>query len=276
MTEIGKFNKLQIIREVDFGVYLDGEDYGEILMPKKYLTENYKVDDFVDVFVYLDSEDRIVATTEKPYAMVGEFAFLKVVAVNEFGAFLDWGLIKDLLVPFNQQKQKMEEGEFYLVYIYLDEKSERIAASSKLDKFLDKEPVDYEEGQEVNLIIDKQTNIGYKAIINNTHWGVIFKNEIFQPLTKGQKIKGYIKKIREDKKIDLSLYKKGYEKVDDSLNTILDILKENNGFIPISDKSSPETIYNMFGISKKTYKKIIGALYKKKLISIEENGIKLK
>ena len=276
MTEIGKFNKLQIIREVDFGVYLDGEDYGEILMPKKYLPENYKVDDFVDVFVYLDSEDRIVATTEKPYAMVGEFAFLKVVAVNEFGAFLDWGLIKDLLVPFNQQKQKMEEGEFYLVYIYLDEKSERIAASSKLDKFLDKEPVDYEEGQEVNLIIDKQTNIGYKAIINNTHWGVIFKNEIFQPLTKGQKIKGYIKKIREDKKIDLSLYKKGYEKVDDSLNTILDILKENNGFIPISDKSSPETIYNMFGISKKTYKKIIGALYKKKLISIEENGIKLK
>ena len=276
MTEIGKFNNLQITREVDFGVYLDGEDYGEILMPKKYLPENYKIDDFIDAFVYLDSEDRIIATTEKPYAMVGEFAFLKVVAVNEFGAFLDWGLIKDLLVPFNQQKHKMEEGESYLVYIYLDEKSERIAASSKLDKFLDKQPADYEEGQEVNLIIDKQTNIGYKAIVNNTHWGVIFKNEIFQTLTKGQQIKGYIKKIREDNKIDLSLYKKGYEKVDDSLNKILEILKEHNGFISISDKSSPETIYKMFGISKKTYKKIIGSLYKKKLIYIDKNGIRLK
>ncbi|MCK5822909.1 MAG: GntR family transcriptional regulator [Bacteroidales bacterium] len=275
MTEIGKINKLQILREVDFGVYLDGDDYGEILMPKKYLPENYKIDDFIEAFVYLDSEDRIVATTEKPYAMVDDFAFLKVVAVNEFGAFLDWGLIKDLLVPFNQQKQKMEEGQSYLVYIYLDEKSERIAASSKLDKFLDKQPVDYKEGQEVNLIISKQTNIGYKAIINNTHWGVIYKNEVFQTLTKGQKIKGYIKKIREDEKIDLSLYKKGYEKVDDSLNIILEILENHDGFISVTDKSSPETIYEMFGISKKTYKKSIGALYKKKLISIENNGIKL-
>lgn len=276
MTEIGKINKLKILREVDFGVYLDGEDYGEILMPKKYLPENYKVDDFVDVFVYLDSEDRIVATTEKPYAMVEEFAFLKVVAVNEFGAFLDWGLIKDLLVPFNQQKQKMEEGESYLVYIYLDEKSERIAASSKLDKFLDKQPPDFQEGQEVDLIICNKTNIGYKAIVNNTHWGVIYKNEVFQTLSKGQKTKGYIKKIREDNKIDLNLYKQGYEKVDDSLNKILNILKEHDGFISITDKSSPEIIYEMFGLSKKTYKKIIGSLYKKRLILIEKNGIKLK
>jgi len=276
MTEIGKLNKLQILREVDFGVYLDGENYGEILMPKKYLPENYKIDDFVEVFVYLDSEDRIIATTEKPYAMVGDFAFLKVVAVSDFGAFLDWGLLKDLLVPFNQQKQKMEEGQSYLVYIYLDEKSERIAASSKLDKFLDKQPVDYQEEQEVNLIICNKTNIGYKAIINNTHWGVLYTNEVFQTLEKGQKIKGYIKKVREDKKIDLSLYKQGYEKVDDSLNKILDTLKKHDGFIPVTDKSSPETIYKMFGLSKKTYKKIIGALYKKRLISIEKDGIKLK
>ncbi|MBE9468923.1 MAG: GntR family transcriptional regulator [Bacteroidetes bacterium] len=275
MTEIGKTNKLQILREVDFGVYLDGDNYGEILMPKKYLPENYKIDDFVEAFVYLDSEDRIVATTEKPYAMVGEFAFLKVVAVNEFGAFLDWGLIKDVLVPFNEQKQKMEEGQSYLVYIYLDEKSERIAASSKLDKYLEEESTDYQEGQEVNLIISNKTNIGYKAIINHTHWGVIYQNEIFQTLTKGQKIKGYIKKSREDNKIDLSLYKQGYEKVDDSLAKVLFVIKNNNGFISVTDKSSPKIIYEMFGISKKTYKKIIGALYRRKIISIEKDGIKL-
>ncbi len=276
MTEIGKINNLKILREVDFGVYLDGEDYGEILMPKKYLPENYKIDDFIEAFVYLDSEDRIIATTEKPYAKVGEFAFLKVIAVNSFGAFLDWGLLKDLLVPFNQQKIKMEEGQFYIVYIYLDEKSERIVASSKLDKFLDKQPPDFQEGQEVNLMICNKTNIGYKAIVNNTHWGVIYKNEVFQTLTKGQKTKGYIKKIREDNKIDLNLYKQGYEKVDDSLNKILNILKDHDGFISITDKSSPETIYEMFGLSKKTYKKIIGSLYKKRLILIEKNGIKLK
>ncbi len=276
MVEIGKTNKLKINREVDFGVYLDGENYGEILMPKKYLAENYKIDDFVEVFVYLDSEDRIIATTEKPYAMVGDFALLKVVAVSSFGAFLDWGLIKDLLVPFNQQKQEMEEGKSYIVYVYFDEKSERIAASSKLDKFLDKQPVNFQEGQEVNLLICNQTDIGYKAIINNTHWGVLYKNEVFQTLKTGQKIKGYIKKIREDNKIDLNLYKQGYEKVDDSLNKILDILKKHDGFIAVTDKSSPEIIYKMFGISKKTYKKIIGALYKKRLISIEKAGIKLK
>ena len=276
MVEIGKTNKLKINREVDFGVYLDGENYGEILMPKKYLAENYKIDDFVEVFVYLDSEDRIIATTENPYAMVGDFALLKVVAVSSFGAFLDWGLIKDLLVPFNQQKQEMEEGKSYIVYVYFDEKSERIAASSKLDKFLDKQPVNFQEGQEVNLLICNQTDIGYKAIINNTHWGVLYKNEVFQTLKTGQKIKGYIKKIREDNKIDLNLYKQGYEKVDDSLNKIIDILKKHDGFIAVTDKSSPEIIYKMFGISKKTYKKIIGALYKKRLISIEKAGIKLK
>ncbi len=275
MADIGKTNNLKIVKEVDFGIYLDGGEHGEILLPSRYVPENYKVDEYLKVFIYLDSEDRFIATTEKPYAMVGDFALLKVVSVSTVGVFLNWGLPKDLMVPFREQSPNMEEGKSYMVRIYVDKKSNRIAATTRLDRYLDNEPACFLAGEEVELLICNQTDIGYKAIINNTHWGVLYTNEVFQPLKSGQIIKGYIKKVRDDNKIDLSLHKPGYERVDDVTEIILNVLKQKGGFLPVTDKSSPETIYKLFGVSKKTYKKAIGAIYKKKLITIENDGIKL-
>jgi uncharacterized protein len=275
MAEIGKQNTLRIDRELDFGVYLDGEELGDILLPRRYVPEDCKVDDLIDVFVYFDSEDRIIATTEKPTITIGEFGMLKVLAVNEIGAFLEWGLLKDLLVPFSEQKQKMEVGKSYLVYAYIDHVTNRIVASAKIDKFLDNIPADYTVGQAVDLIIENQTDFGYKAIINNSHWGVLYNNEVFQSLEKGQHIAGFIKKIRDDDKIDLCLDKPGFEKVDILSEKIINVLKENNGFIALSDKSPAELIYDMFGVSKKTFKKAIGALYKQRLIIIENEGIRI-
>jgi predicted RNA-binding protein (virulence factor B family) len=275
MLEIGRLNKLRVLKEVDFGVYLDGEEFGEILLPKKYVPKNCRPGSIIEVFIYLDSEDRIIATTQKPYAMVGEFAELKVVSVSAAGAFLDWGLQKDLLVPFREQKQKMIKGKSYVVYVYFDEKSDRIAASAKLHKYLGKAPIDFRPGEDVDLLIYDETGMGYNAIINNTHMGLIYKNDIFQTLETGQKIKGYIKNIREDDKIDLLLQKPGYEKVDDISKKILELIKQHDGFVSVTDKSPPEVIYKTFGVSKKTYKKAIGALFKKRLITIEDDGIKL-
>lgn len=275
MAEIGKLNKLVVLKELDFGVYLDGQDQGEILMPIRYVHMDLKIGDSVDVFVYLDSEDRIIATTEKPFALVGDFALLEVVSVNGIGAFLDWGLMKDLFVPFREQKQKMEVGYSYVVHIYVDEQSGRIVGSAKVENFLDKTPPEFKEGQEVDLIIYTQTDIGYKAIVNNTHTGVLFDSDVFRTLHRGERTKGYIKKIRPDQKIDLLLDRPGYEKVDELSKKILDKLKEEKGYIALSDKSPADDIYDMFGISKKNFKKAIGALYKGRLITIEENGIKL-
>jgi hypothetical protein len=274
MADIGVLNNLRVVKEVDFGVYLDGGEHGEILLPRRYVPENCKVDDIIRVFIYLDSEDRLIATTERPYAMVGDFALLKVVAVESAGAFLDWGLPKDLLVPFSEQSPIMEEGKSYVVRVYVD-KSNRIAGTTRLDRYLDNDPGNFHVSQKVELLICNQTDIGYKAIINGTHWGVLYYNEVFQSLKSGQKTKGYIKKVRDDNKIDLSLQKLGYEKVDDITETILGVLKEQGGFISVSDKSTPETIHKLFGVSKKTYKKAIGAIYRKRLITIENNGIKL-
>ncbi len=275
MAKIGVLNNLRVVKEVDFGVYLDGGEHEEILLPRRYVPECCKVDDNIRVFIYLDSEDRFIATTESPYAMVGDFALLKVVAVESVGAFLDWGLLKDLLVPYSEQSPTMETGKSYIVRIYVDKKTNRIAATTRLDRYLDNEPGDFHAGQEVELLICNQTDIGYKAIINGTHWGVLYSNEVFQPLKSGQKRRGYIKKVRDDNKIDLSLHKPGYERVDDITDTILNVLKEQGGFISVTDKSPPETINKLFGVSKKTYKKAIGAIYKKKLITIENDGIKL-
>ncbi|MEZ5199446.1 MAG: S1-like domain-containing RNA-binding protein [Bacteroidales bacterium] len=276
MVEIGRINNLRVVKEVDFGVYLDGGDMGEILLPQKYVVpEDYEKTGFLDVFIYLDSEDRLIATTEKPFAKVGEFAFLKVAAVNKYGAFLDWGLPKDLLVPFREQKQNMEEGKSYVVYIYVDNESQRIAASAKVDKFLDLTPIEYVDGEEVDLMIYSETDIGFKAIINRAHWGILYKNEVFQKLKTGDAVKGYIKKIRDDNKIDLSLQKTGFELMDEVAENILAKLKEKNGFIPVGDKSSPETISAYFGISKKSFKKSVGLLYKKRLITLENEGIRL-
>ena len=275
MLEIGRLNNLRVVKEVDFGVYLDGGEFGEILLPKKYVPKDCLPGSIIEVFIYLDSEDRIIATTQKPYAMVGEFAELKVVSVSEVGAFLDWGLQKDLLVPFREQKQKLIKGKSYVVYVYFDEESERIAASTKLNKHLGKAPIDFQPREEVDLLIYDETEIGYNAIINNTHKGLIYKNDIFQTLKTGQKMKGYIKNIREDGKIDLLLQKPGYGKVDDLSQKILELIKQHDGFVAVTDKSPPEIIYKKFGVSKKTYKKAIGALFKKRLITIEDDGIKL-
>jgi len=275
MVEIGRINKLAYVRETDNGVYLDGLELGEILMPQKFVTADVKETGFASVFVYTDSEDRLVATTEEPFVKVGEFATLEVKANSKFGAFLDWGLPKDLLVPFREQKAKMREGGKYMVYVYLDLQTNRIAASAKLDKFLDNTPPEYKIGDEVDLLITEETDIGYKAIINSEHWGILYRNQVFQQLEAGLKTKGYISKVRTDEKIDLLLEKPGFEKVDAISEKILNELKENRGFMAVSDKSSPDMIQAMFGISKKNFKKAIGGLYKKRLISFESDGIKL-
>lgn len=275
MTEIGKLNTLRVVKELDFGVYLDGAELGEILMPIRYVPENCTIDAMVEVFIYLDSEDRIIATTQMPYAMVGQFACMEVVMVNEVGAFLDWGLQKDLLVPFREQKVKMEEGKSYVVYVYFDTESNRIAASAKLDQFFDLEPAEYEEGQEVDLLIFSQTDMGYKAIVNNINEGMLYANEVFQVLHKGQRIKGFIKKVRDDGKLDLCIQKPGFEKVDELADKILAYLRKNEGFLNVTDKTPPEVISTMFGSSKKTFKKAVGALYRKKIIKLETDGITL-
>ena len=275
MVNIGKYNTLRVIKEVGFGVYLDGENEGEILMPSRYVPDNCQIGDYVDVFIYLDSEDRPIATTEKPYAQVGEFAMLRVKSVNKIGTFLDWGIMKDLLVPFREQKVTMTEERSYLVYIYVDEQSQRIVASAKLNKFLNKSVPEYVTGQEVDLIIESETDLGYKAIVNNLHWGILYENEVFEQLSKGLKIKGYIKKIRTDNKIDLSMHPLGYEKIDPISQMILDDLKKQGGFIAVSDKSDAEHVYRIFGISKKSFKQAAGALYKSRLITIGTDGIRL-
>jgi len=275
MTEIGKINTLEVVRETDNGFYLDGQNLGEILMPRKFITDEVRSQGWADVFVYTDSEDRLVATTEKPLAMVGDFAFLKVVATSSFGAFLDWGLPKDLLVPFREQKAKMVEGGNYLVYLFLDTLTNRIAASAKIDKFLDNTPPEYEPGEEVRLIIAEETDLGYKAIVNSLHWGMLYNNQLYQKLSPGMKITGYINKVRDDEKIDLLLEKPGYEKVDAISQKILDELRKNRGFMAVSDNTSPEMINALLGISKKNFKKAIGSLYKKHLITFDSDGIRL-
>jgi len=275
MTEIGKINHLYVVKEVDFGIYLDGGDLGEILMPKRYVPEGTQPEDTIEAFIYLDSEDRLVATTEKPLAMVDEFALLEVVSVTQVGAFLNWGLPKDLFVPFREQRQPMEEGKMYLVFVYLDTNTKRIAASSKIEQYLDNIPIDYDENEEVDLIIVNETDLGFNAIIDNSHLGILYKNEVFQTLNPGDKVQGYIKKIRTDGKIDLRLDKIGYEKITSFVDRIIVELQKNNGFLPLTDKSSPEEIYKTFKISKKNFKAAIGALYKKRFITLEENGIRL-
>jgi len=275
MLEIGRMNTLQVLRSTDFGLFLDGGKLGDVLLPNRYVSNDLKLGDYVEVFIMLDSEDRLTATTQKPYAMVDEFANLRVVSVTGIGAFLDWGLPKDLLVPFREQKIKMREGQSYMVRIYLDRVSGRLAASTKLDKFLDKTDASYEPGEKVDLLICAKTDLGYKAIINGAHWGVIFHNEAFLPLERGQCLEGFIKQVRPDGKIDLCLQKPGYEKVTDLTDVILNHLKQQGGFMPVTGKSSPEEIHALFGVSKKTYKQAIGALYKKRLIEFTDNGTKL-
>jgi len=275
MAKIGRINTLTVKRIRDYGTHLDGGDSGDILLPKRYVPEKCQPGDEVEVFVYVNKEDRLRATTQKPYATVGQFAKLRVAANTSSGSFLDWGLQKDLLVPKKEQHGRMEKDKSYIVYVFLDEKTNRITASAKLDKFLSPEPPDYNEGEEVDLIIYDQTDMGYKAVVNNSHGGMVYKNEVFQKLHLGQQLKGYIKKIREDGKIDLSLQQSGYKRVDDISRSILKTIKDHGGRIAVTDKSAPEDIYSLFGVSKKVFKQAIGALYKKRRITMDTKGIKL-
>jgi len=275
MAEIGKINRLEIVRTTAGGLVLDGGTLGEILMPNRYVSNAGNPGDTIEVFLMLDSEERLIATNLRPYAMVGEFAALRVAAVTRIGAFLSWGLPKDLFVPFREQKIEMQEGRTYVVRIYLDETSGRIAASSKLDKFLDLAPANYKLAEKVQLLICAKTDLGFKAIVNGRHWGILFYNVVFTPLEMGQKIEGYIKQVRPDGKLDLCLQKPGFGKVKALTDVILEYLKSQGGFMPITDKNPPEEIYRLFGVSKKSYKMAIGTLYKKRLITFENDGTKL-
>ena len=276
MIDIGRKNTLKIARETSVGLYLEDEDENDILLPTKYCPEIFEIGQELEVFVYLDHEERPVATTLTPKINFNEFALLQVSSVEEVGAFVDWGMEKELLVPFREQRQKMKEGRWYVVYLDLDPKTNRLFASNRLDRYLQNDILTVEAGEEVSLVVMQKNDLGYGVIINHIHKGLIFENEIFQEVRVGDAMKGYVKKIREDNKIDISLQPQGYEKFNDvNSQKIYDELIANNGFLPLNDKSSPEDIYDTLGISKKAFKKAIGSLYKDRKISIEGNGIQL-
>ena len=275
MVQIGKINTL-LIKDIKAGVVqLDGGGLGDILLKGRYTARKFSPGEEIEAFVYLDRDQCLLATLQKPYAIVGEFAKLTVVATTEAGAFLGWGLEDDLFVPKSEQQNNMRQGKAYVVFVFLSEKSNRITASSKLDKFLNTQSPEYAVGEEVDLIVYAKSEIGYSAVVNNLHVGMIYENEVFQRLLIGQRQKGYIKKIRADFKIDLQLQKTGYRGVDDVSQTILNTIKDSGGMVAVTDKSAPEDIYKLFGVSKKVFKKAIGALYKKKLIILDSDGVKL-
>jgi predicted RNA-binding protein (virulence factor B family) len=277
MALVGRYNSLQVVKHTNFGLYLDGAQDGEILLPNRYIPKDIpsEDEDWLNVFIYLDSDDKLIATTEKPKVQVGEFASLKVVEVNSIGIFLDWGLPKDLLLPYSEEKRPLKAGDYCVVHVYLDKHTRRITATSRLDRYLDKVPANYAVGQEVDLLVVEETAMGFKAVINNRHWGLIHKNEVFKFLRSGKQEKGFIKEIRSDGNISLSLQPVG-EQLASSLNTkILDTLRQNNGVLPVSDKSDPAVISNLFGVSKGNFKKAIGALYKQGQIVIHADRIEL-
>ncbi|MBH3437236.1 GntR family transcriptional regulator [Pseudomonas luteola] len=277
MALIGRFNSLQIIKRTDFGLYLDAEQDGEILLPNRYIPKDQPTEagDWINVFVYLDSEDRIIATTQKPKVQVGQFASLKVVEVNRIGIFLDWGLPKDLLLPHSEEKRPLQVGDYCVVYVYIDQRTHRITATARLDRYLDTVPASYTSGQAVDLLVAEQTPMGFKAIIEGKHWGLIHQNEVFKFLRSGMQEKGFIKDVRPDGKISLSLQPLGRQAVDALGQQILGLAKARNGVLEVSDKSSPELISKLFGVSKGTFKKAIGGLYKQGLIVIYDDRIEL-
>ncbi|MDA8895901.1 S1-like domain-containing RNA-binding protein [Bacteroidia bacterium] len=275
MAEIGQYNLIKVSRMVDFGLFLDDEEDGDILLPKRYIPAGTKVGDMLKVFVYLDSEDRIIATTETPKAQAEQFACLDVIEVNRVGAFLDWGLPKDVLLPFREQKKEPKVGDKVFVFIYFDRASDRIVASQRYEKFLSNEEKELEERQEVELIIAQKTPLGFKVIIEQCYIGLIYDNEIFSAIKVGDTTKGYISKIREDGKIDVALQKGGAEKATDLSGIILEKLRENKGFLAVHDKTDPDLIKKMFAVSKKTFKKALGTLYRNQEITISEDGIYL-
>lgn len=275
MIEIGAFNNLKILRDTDPGLFLGNDEDNEVLLPNRYVPQDFNIGDDIDVFVYLDNEERLVAVTDKPHIKKGDFALLRCNAISDFGAFLDWGMVKELFCPFKEQAFKMVKGGWYLVYCYLDEKTNRLVASSKTNRFLDNSELTVSIYDEVDLIVSHPSEIGMNVIVNKTHLGLVYSNSIFQDLNIGDQLKGVVKKIRPGNKLDISLQKIGYRNIEPSAQLLLDLIHRQNGFLNINDKSSPETIKSVAQMSKKSFKKAIGALYKQRLIRLEADGIYL-
>ncbi|QTN46466.1 GntR family transcriptional regulator [Ectopseudomonas mendocina] len=277
MAVIGRMNSLQVVKHTDFGLYLDGGADGEILLPKRYIPKDTpsEVEDWLNVFIYLDSEDKLIATTLKPKIQLGEFASLKVVDINRVGLFFDWGLPKDLLLPHSEEKRPLQIGDYCVVYLYLDKRTRRLTATARLDRHLDKVPANYQVGQEVDLLVVERTDLGFKAIIDGKHWGLIHKNELFKFIRSGMREKGYIKELRADGKISLSLQPIGHEAAGGLAEQIIERLRDQGGVLALGDKSPPELIAEQFRVSKGNFKKAIGGLYKQGLIRIHDDRIEL-
>ncbi|HNP21534.1 MAG TPA: S1-like domain-containing RNA-binding protein [Panacibacter sp.] len=272
--KVGGYNNLTILRKTDIGLYLDDGHEG-ILLPKRFAPHNAKAGDEIKVFIYHDSDNRLIATTQTPYAVVEDIAKMKVVSLTQQGAFLDWGLMKDLFVPKSQQRSFMRVGGEYLVRLYIDQQTGRVAATEKIASQLDNDDLTVKEMEVVDLLVYRETELGYEMIINNKHIGLLHFNESFKKLETGEKLKGFIKKIRPDNKIDLVLGQPGYKRIEGESEKIIRLLTENNGYLPYHDKSEPDDIYSFFGMSKKTFKMTIGTLYKNKKIALTKTGIKL-
>lgn len=275
MIELGNYNELKILRDTSVGLFLGSEGGTEILLPNKYVPKSYEIGDKLNVFCYLDHDERPVATSLDPFVRRNQFGFLRVAEVNNFGAFLDWGLEKHLLVPFREQREKMKEGQWYVVYCYLDEQSFRLVGSNKPDKFLDNENLTIVNGAKVDLIVTRLTDLGWEVIINHRHRGLVYSNEVYGKLAIGDSLKGYIKNVRPDKKIDVSLRPLGKENLEPTAEKILQRLKQKKGYLPLHDKSSPDDIIDALQMSKKSFKKGIGVLYKARKIVIKDDGIYL-
>ena len=273
--KLGDYNTLEVVKQVDFGVFLDGGIEGEVLLPAKSVPEGCKVGDKLEVFLYLDSEERLIATTERPYAKVGDFAYLEVAWTNRFGAFLKWGLLKDLFVPFKEQKTPMEIGKSYMVYVMVDRQSYRVMATAKVEHHLSKETVPYATGDEVSVLVWAKTDLGYKVIIDNKYGGLVYDSDIFSRIQPGMRMQAYIKQVREDGKVDVTLQPSGIGYAEDFSDTLLRKIAEAGGRMPFGDKSPAEDIYREFGVSKKVFKKAAGMLYKSRKIKIDDFSIEI-
>ena len=275
MIKLGDYNTLKIVKSVDFGLYLDGGEAGEILLPTRYVPKNAKIGDELEVFIYLDQDEKLVATTLRPLAKVGDIACLEVAWVNEYGAFLNWGLMKDLFCPFREQKMRMQKGYHYVVYVKEDEESHRLIATAKVDKYLYTDRPPYKHGDAVDILIWQKTDLGFKAIVDNHYQGLIYEDQIFQPLHTGDRMTAYVDHIRQDNKIDITLQPTGRRQTEEFSEILLRYLQENDGHCDLGDKSPSELIADRFKVSKKVYKKAVGDLYRRRLITISDNGIDL-
>ncbi|MBA5762921.1 GntR family transcriptional regulator [Vibrio sp. 404] len=276
MINVGQVNHLEVVKNAEFGVFLDAGEFGTTLLPKRHVPEGIQVGQFIDAFLYFDSDNQLAATTETPIAQVGEWGLMQIEGVNNTGAFASWGIKeKDLLIPYSEQRGRLNVGQSILVYVYTDKASGRIVGTTKFNKWLDKTPANYTANQQVDLIIAERSELGFKAIVNGEHWGMIFSSDVFGKLFVGKRLKGYVKAVREDGKVDLSLQKTGVAKMDDLSSKVIELLEKKGGFLPLNDKSAPEAIFDAFRTSKGTFKKTIGGLYKQGKITIEKDGIRL-